>query len=91
MTEEKFCQYCAQSRRCQQVWRQLGHIKGPSVAFGVVGAFLLPLLVFIGSLAVFEKVLAEGQNINQLQTAISFLLAVLVTSIYIMIIKRNFI
>lgn len=87
MTEQKFCQSCNQKDNCQDVYRQLGNIKSPSIAFKVVLAFLLPIVVFILSLMAFEKILAGAIDRAELQTALSALLALAVTLVYILIIK----
>jgi len=79
MVQQKFCEDCNQNHDCRKVYRQLGNTKSPSVAAGAMVAFLLPILVFIGSLAAFEAILAR--------TALSFLLALFVTSVCILIIK----
>ena len=54
MTENKFCGNCNQKHNCGSIYHQLGNIKGPSVVVKVVVAFLLPLVVFIFSLAAFQ-------------------------------------
>ena len=87
MAPQKFCQECNQRHTCQDVYRQLGNTKSPSVVFKVVVAFLLPLVVFIVALAAFEKILAKAINSKESRTALSFLLAVLVTFVCILIIK----
>ncbi len=50
----------------------------------VIAAFLLPMVVFIAALVAFEEILAGAK---ELQTTLSFLLALLVTFISILIIK----
>jgi hypothetical protein len=79
MAQQKFCQDCNQKHDCREAYQQLSNTKGPSVAAGAVVAFLLPILVFIASLAAFEAILAR--------TGLSFLLALFVTSVCILIIK----
>jgi len=69
------------------VYEQLGNIRSPSVAVKVVLAFLLPLVVFIVSLAVFEKILAGSFDSGQSRTAAAFLLALLATLICIVTVK----
>jgi len=56
MDEQKFCKQCSQIRDCQRIYQQLGQSKSPSVVVKVIIAFLLPLLVFIGCLAIFERI-----------------------------------
>ncbi|MFH1717588.1 MAG: SoxR reducing system RseC family protein [Planctomycetota bacterium] len=87
MVQQESCQGCHQRDDCQKVYEQLGNIKSPSVAVKVVLAFLLPLVVFILSLAVFEKILAGSFDSGQLRTAVAFLLALLATLICILIVK----
>ena len=79
MAQEKFCQECIQRHDCREVYQQLGKAEGPSVVFKVVAAFLLPLMVFIAALAASEKILAKTINSKEVQTALSFLLALAVT------------
>jgi len=55
MTSGKFCQDCIQKHDCKRIYEQLGDSQGPSVALKAILAFLLPLMVFIVSLAVFER------------------------------------
>ena len=83
MDNQEFCQGCEQQHSCREVYRQLGNTKGPSVALKVVVAFLLPLMVFIVTLAVSEAILAKLQT----QAAISFLPALLAAFICILITK----
>jgi len=87
MSEQKFCQECDQKNDCQKIYQQLGNIEGPSLAVKVIFAFLLPLVVFIASLAVFERILAGVINTERAQTAISFLLALLATFFCILVIR----
>jgi uncharacterized membrane protein len=87
MTELKSCHECEQKHKCQEIYQQLGKSEGPSVALKSVVAFLLPLLVFIVSLAVFERILAGTTDIKGLRIALDFLLALLVTLITMLIIK----
>jgi hypothetical protein len=87
MVEQKFCQECNERQKCQEVYEHLGKAEGPSVVLKVVLAFLLPLLVFIGLLAGFERVLARGIDAKELRTAVSLLLSVLGTLGVVLIIR----
>jgi len=87
MAQEKFCQECNQRHECRDVYQQLGKAEGPSVVFKVVAAFLLPLMVFIAALAASEKILAKTINSKEVQTALSFLLALSVTFVCIFVLK----
>lgn len=87
MFQQKFCQDCSQRHKCQEVYQQLGKVQGPSVVSKVLVAFLLPIMVFIGALAAFEGILAKVINSKEPRTVISFLLALVATAVYILIIK----
>ena len=87
MVEQKFCQGCNQEHDCQEINQKLANFKGPSVVFKVCLAFLLPILVFIASLAVSERVLAKAIDTKELRTALNFLLALSVTFVCLLIIR----
>jgi hypothetical protein len=87
MAELKPCQECDQKHKCREVYQQLGKAQGPSVAFKAVVAFLLPILIFIASLAAFEGILARVTDIKGLRIALDFLLALSVTLATMLIIK----
>ncbi|MFC1793607.1 hypothetical protein ACFL3Q_08485 [Planctomycetota bacterium] len=85
MVSQRFCQDCIQKHDCRSVYEQLGNSSGASVALKAILAFLLPLIVFIVSLAVSERVLAGAISIEGLQIALSFLIALLVTFVCVFI------
>ena len=87
MFERKFCESCHERHECQKVYEQLGKSEGPSVVFKVVLAFLLPLVVFIVSLAAFEWILAGAIEAEGLRTGVSLLLAFSVTAALTLIIR----
>ena len=90
MAQQKFCEDCNQKHDCREVYQKLGNTKGPSVVLKAVVAFLLPILVFIGSLAAFEAILGKVRsliNTKELRTVLSFVLALAVTFVLILIIK----
>lgn len=94
MAEEKFCQGCHQKHRCQEVYEHLSTMEGPSVVLKVVVAFLMPMVVFIGSLAAFEEILAKVIHSKELQTVIGLVLALVVSSAFVFItrvINREFV
>jgi len=75
MAKQKFCQNCSQENRCRELYRRLGDSKSPSIVLKVIVAFLLPIVVFIGALAILQKILENAVTSRPLQTALSFLLA----------------
>ena len=87
MTEQKVCQDCNQKHDCQRIYEQLGGIEGPSVVIKVIVAFLLPLVVFIVSLAAFQEIFGNTISSQRLQTVLSLLPALLVTFICILIVR----
>jgi len=85
MAEQDFCHTCNQKHDCQKVYEHLGNIEGSSLVVKVLLAFLLPLVVFIVSLAIFERILAGAVNSGAARTVVSFLLALLATFVCILI------
>jgi len=83
MDKQDFCESCEQKHNCQEVYRQLGKAEGPSVVSKVVVAFLLPLVVFVVSLVVFEKILDGAISRTELRAGVSFLLALSVTCVFV--------
>ena len=90
MAEQKFCEDYKQKHDCERIYQQLGNIQGPSVVIKVIVAFLLPLVVFIVSLAVFSQhqfLVKNWRLMEELRTVLSFLMALLVTFVWILIIR----
>jgi hypothetical protein len=77
MTEDKFCQNCKQNHNCRTIYQQLGSLKGSSVLLMVIFAFLIPLLVFIAALAVFQQILPDVIDKDPTRTAVSFIAAMI--------------
>lgn len=86
MDQQGFCHNCNQKNRCQEVYEKMGNIQGGSITSKVLTAFLLPILVFIAFLTVFDKILAKVTDIKELQTAAGLLLALLVTCVCVLMI-----
>ena len=87
MAQQEFCEDCKQKHDCQRIYEQLGDIKGPSVVIKVIVAFLLPLVVFIVSLAAFQEIFGNTISSQRVQTVLSLLPALLVTFVCILIIR----
>ena len=87
MASQNFCKDCIQKHDCRRVYEQLGNTAGSSVVFKVILAFLLPLIVFIVTLAASERVIARAINIEKLQIILSLLTALLATIACIFIVK----
>ena len=87
MAEQKICEDCKQKHDCQEIYQQLGDVQGPSVAVKVIVAFLLPLVVFIVTLAIFDKILSGFEMTADLQTVFSVAASLLITFICILIVR----
>ncbi|MBW8001644.1 MAG: SoxR reducing system RseC family protein [Planctomycetes bacterium] len=87
MPDEDFCQKCKQNKDCKTIYEQMGKQNTPPVAIKVVFAFLVPILVFIGSLALFQALLENTVQAEKLKTAIIFLAALMLTFIYLIAAK----
>jgi hypothetical protein len=87
MAEQNFCQNCYQKHDCREIYRQLGEAQCPPVTLKIIVAFVLPLVVFIVSLVVFEAIFSKAINTKSLPTALSLLSAFLTTAVCISISK----
>lgn len=65
----------------------MGDSSSESVTLKVIIAFLLPLIVFIVSLAVSERVIFRAINIEAVRIALSLVLALIATFVYVFIAK----
>jgi len=84
MIKGNICQECSQKESCKQAFEKLGNAKGPSVTIKSILAFLLPLIIFIAALGIFEKIFQKSISSKQLEIGIGFLLAAAVAMIYIL-------
>jgi phosphotransferase system glucose/maltose/N-acetylglucosamine-specific IIC component len=87
MVNEKKCEGCQEAHTCKDAYHRIGQSKGSSVVFKVLIAFVVPILVFIASLIVFEPVLARFINSQRLLTIANFLFALSVTFVIMLVIK----
>ena len=85
MVQNDLCNSCDNSKTCQQVYANFGNSKGPSITMKVIVALLLPIVVFIVSLVLFEKFLENLIMTKHLRTAIGFPAALAVTFTIILI------
>jgi hypothetical protein len=85
MGKQDFCQSCSEQHNCRQVYERLGRAEGPSVVSKVLAAFLLPLVVFIVSLAAFERIIGRVVARKGLQTALGVVFALFATFICVVV------
>ena len=77
MTRDDNCQGCAQQHDCKSIYRTLGRAGGPSVVWKVVFVFLVPIAVFVVSIAGLGAVLKERITSETARMAVVFVLALL--------------
>jgi hypothetical protein len=83
MDEQKFCRTCGFKHNCQWVYEKLGSYKGPSVALKVILAFLLPVVIFIAVIAVFQKVFAVLGIFGATAAILSVCMALAAAALYV--------
>ncbi len=72
---------------CIDIYQQLGHAEGPSVARKVLLAFVVPLLVFTGSLILTSGLLSAWLAEGSTKSFITFLIALAVTAACVQLIR----
>ncbi|MGE5294432.1 MAG: SoxR reducing system RseC family protein [Solirubrobacterales bacterium] len=80
------CEGCSRAHDCKKVYEQLGCAESPSIAWTVVLAFLLPLVVFIAALAGFGRLL-EGVVGEESQMPLAAALALVVTGGVMLVVR----
>jgi hypothetical protein len=86
MAQPNVCDGCSYAHTCREVPGQLGSAEGPSVASKVVIAFLLPLVMFIVALGVFDGLLEETVA-GPYQTPLALVLALSVTATIMLVVR----
>jgi hypothetical protein len=87
MVNQKTCKGCGHEHDCKAIYQKLADLQGTSVVLKVSIAFLLPILVFIISLAAFELTLTSIINTIWLQITLGFLFALSVTFVVVLVTK----
>ncbi len=87
MEQQRICKDCNQKHNCSEIYRQLGKFEGQSITLKVILAFLLPLVTFIITMAVFEDLTAGMIKSDRLHTTLSLLIA-LIASFACVLISR---
>jgi len=72
---------------CIDIYQQLGHTRGPSVVKKVLLAFVVPLLVFTGSLILTGGLLSAWLSEGSMKSFITFLIALAVTAACVQLIR----
>ncbi len=87
MNKQEPCKDCYQKHNCQEIYQHLGNAKGPSVAAKAVIAFLLPLIVFTVTLAVFETFSDLTKKADRIHVLLALLSATLAALAVVIITK----
>ena len=75
MNKKEFCSNCSQNHDCKTIYEYMGKARGPSVGWEVFWVFLFPIVVFIVSLCVFVRLLAESVAGETPRAVVSFLIS----------------
>ena len=86
MKKDDTCSGCGQKDTCRQAYEKIGKVDSPNVTLKVLVAFLVPIGVLIGALAGFQHLL-EGRLEEKSATLLSFLAALSVTFLTILLIR----
>ena len=85
MTAKKeFCQGCKQKDSCGEIYGKLAEAEGPPVTSRVVAAFLVPLVVFVVCLVVFDKVAVVVASSEGMRGVVALVSAVAVTFLWVL-------
>lgn len=85
--QNDYCRGCSEADSCRDAYKRAGNSKGPPVTKKVVTALLLPLLIFIISVAGSQAVFSRLTDSKITATIISICVSLAVTFISAMIIK----
>ncbi len=86
MKSNDTCSQCGHKDGCRLMYEKLGKATGENVAMKAIVAFLVPIGVFIGTLAAGQWLL-QGRFEEKILILVSFLLAVCVTLLVVFVIR----
>jgi len=87
MAYEDSCSRCSQNHDCNAVYQKIGNSKGPNVVSNVLVAFMLPIVVFIGALALFDSMLGKVILSDNARIWAAFIPAASVSLVFILIVR----
>lgn len=91
VNDGKNCSRCVHAHDCKSVYEYMGRLKGPSIVLKALTAFIIPILVFIASLAGFNTLFGIYIKSGYIQTLLTFILSGAVVFLWILLVKRFFI
>jgi len=87
MLQQQLCQNCSQKHNCRAVYERLGSTNAPSVLREVLAAFVSPILLFITTLAVSQRLLTGIIVLKQWRTAVSFVTASAAVFLFVSVLR----
>ena len=85
--EQEQCGQCSHKNNCQNIYQRFSNAKGHSVLLRTVLALLLPLIIFIVTAAVCEKLLTNLTDNRLLAVLLSILSGIIAAFIYVAIVR----
>jgi uncharacterized membrane protein (DUF373 family) len=85
--DQQQCQSCGMKDSCKEVYKQLGECKAPNVLTKVIMAFLLPLILFIFSIVLFDRLLIEKLKSERASNLAAFGAAIAIVFLYLLFLK----
>jgi len=82
--QPEVCEGCDQAHECRRIDERLGNVEGPCVALQVIVAFVLPIVVFTGTLATCDRLL-DGLVPQRYETPLAFIMALLVAAGFVLV------
>ena len=86
MKPKDTCSGCGQKQTCRGAYEKIGKSTAPNVTWKVIVAFVLPIAVFVLSLAGATKLLA-GHFEDRIVTLLSFLSALIITFVFVCVVR----
>ncbi|MEN6384293.1 MAG: SoxR reducing system RseC family protein [Phycisphaerales bacterium] len=85
--DQQQCQSCGMRNSCKEAYKKLGESEAPNVLTKVILAFLLPLILFILSIVMGERLLIEKLKSEKSANLAAFAAAVIMVFLYLLVIK----
>ncbi len=87
MSQDEFCSHCPNTHSCKAMYEQLGKAKGPSVAVKAFAVFLMPIIVFIIALALFQNIFSDIISSPNIRTLVNFVLAFGAAFVFVLVLR----
>ncbi len=84
---DKRCEKCVHNHDCKAVYESITKSKDASVTARVTIAFLLPLSIFVASMAFFNGILEKNTNLGALKDVVNLLISAVIAFVCAMTAK----